>query len=273
MAATTSSMAASGIAVAARSSMSGAASRCSDSSACTRTLAWCWNPTSCLITCPQCSSSQPSLPRLQQTRPPGTPHRARTSAGSPYVPGSLLKQADRVRLPQPRQPVVHPVHDPKRLSARGEHVEAREPPEEAVDEIGDGGHNVLAVVEYYQDISVGKPLGERVLVRRPPDRCIPSWAATSLATRSADRSEASQTTNTPSGNRADDSAATARASAVLPTPAGPVSVVNGTDATLSATSAISRSLPTSPPVLTTEVSQTPRRAGTPILGAVVIRRP
>ena len=127
---------------------------------------------------------------------------------------------------------------------------------EVVDEIGHRRHDVLAVVEHQQDIAIGQPLGERVLVRLAPDRCMPTWAATSPATRSADRNEASQTTNTPSGNRADDAAATARASAVLPTPPGPVTVVNGTDATISATSAISRSLPTSPPVLTTEVSQT-----------------
>ena len=63
--------------------------------------------------------------------------------------------------------------------------------------------------------------------------------------RSADRNEASQTTNTPSGKRADDSAATANATAVLPTPPGPVTVVNANDATLLATSAISRSRPTS----------------------------
>ncbi len=98
----------------------------------------------------------------QFTRPIAVERSLCTSAGS------LLKQADRVRLRQPRQPVVHLVHDPQRLSTRGEHVEAREPPEEAVDEIGDGGHNVLAVVEHYQDISVGKPLGERVLVRAAP---------------------------------------------------------------------------------------------------------
>ena len=79
----------------------------------------------------------------------------------------------------------------------------------------------------------------------PPERCSPTCAATSPTTRSADRSAASQTTNTPSGNRADESAATASAKAVFPTPPGPVTVVIGTDATLSATSAISRSLPTS----------------------------
>src|SRR3984893_17396590 len=62
---------------------------------------------------------------------------------------------------------------------------------------------------------------------------------------SADRKEASQTTNTPSGNCAADAAATASASAVLPTPPGPVTVVNGVSATSSITSAISRSLPTS----------------------------
>ena len=79
----------------------------------------------------------------------------------------------------------------------------------------------------------------------PPERSSPTCAATSPATRSADRNEASQTTNTPSGNLADDSAATASANAVLPTPPGPVTVVNGTDATLSASSAISLSLPIS----------------------------
>src|SRR5690606_19155347 len=42
-----------------------------------------------------------------------------------------------------------------------------------------------------------------------------------------------------------DATASASASAVLPTPPAPVNVVNGTDATLPATSAISRSLPTS----------------------------
>jgi hypothetical protein len=79
----------------------------------------------------------------------------------------------------------------------------------------------------------------------PPERCSPTCVATSPATRSADRSDASQTTKTPSGNLADDSAATASANAVLPTPPGPVTVVNGTDATVSAISAISLSLPTS----------------------------
>ena len=44
--------------------------------------------------------------------------------------------------------------------------------------------------------------------------------------RSADRNDASQTTNTPSGKCADDAAATASATAVLPTPPGPVTVVN-----------------------------------------------
>src|ERR1700689_4304632 len=63
---------------------------------------------------------------------------------------------------------------------------------------------------------------------------------------SADRKDASQTTNTASGNCAADAAATACASAVLPTPPGPVTVVNGVSATLSITSASSRSLPTSP---------------------------
>ena len=63
---------------------------------------------------------------------------------------------------------------------------------------------------------------------------------------SADRKEASQTTNTPSGNCAADAAATASASAVLPTPPGPVTVVNGVNATLSITSAISAVPPHQP---------------------------
>ena len=62
---------------------------------------------------------------------------------------------------------------------------------------------------------------------------------------SADRKEPSQTTNTPSGNCGAAAAATVRASAVLPTPPGPISVVNGVDTMRSITSAISRSLPSS----------------------------
>ena len=58
------------------------------------------------------------------------------------------------------------------------------------------------------------------------------------------------------GNRADDSAATASANAALPTPPGPVNVVNGTDATVSATSTISRSLPTNRRDRTTVILRT-----------------
>ncbi len=74
---------------------------------------------------------------------------------------------------------------------------------------------------------------------------MPTCAATSPATRSADRNAASQTTNTPSGKCADEAEATASANAVFPTPPGPVTVVNEEEATISAISASSRSLPTS----------------------------
>lgn len=74
---------------------------------------------------------------------------------------------------------------------------------------------------------------------------MPTCAATSPVTRSADRNDASQTTNTPSGKCAAEAAAAASATAVFPTPPGPVTVVNEDEVTVSAISASSRSLPTS----------------------------
>ena len=62
---------------------------------------------------------------------------------------------------------------------------------------------------------------------------------------SVERTEASQTTKTPSGNWGAAAAATASASAVFPTPPGPVTVVNGVNAMRSISSTISKSLPTS----------------------------
>ena len=35
---------------------------------------------------------------------------------------------------------------------------------QALDEIGHGGHHVLAVVQHEQDVTLGQPLGERALV-------------------------------------------------------------------------------------------------------------
>ena len=74
---------------------------------------------------------------------------------------------------------------------------------------------------------------------------MPTCAATSPATRSADRNDASQTTNTPSGKCADELAAMASANAVFPTPPGPVTVVNGEEVIVSAISVRSPVLPTS----------------------------
>src|SRR5690348_1848859 len=74
---------------------------------------------------------------------------------------------------------------------------------------------------------------------------MPTCAATSPATRSADRNDASQTTNTPSGKFADEAAMTASDNAVFPTPPGPLTVVSEEELMVSATSASSRSLPTS----------------------------
>src|SRR5262249_7055255 len=54
-----------------------------------------------------------------------------------------------------------------------------------------------------------------------------------------------QTTVTPPGKSREQAAATAIASAVLPTPPGPSRVVTGAEVTLSLTSRISLSLPTS----------------------------
>src|SRR4051795_5828418 len=88
---------------------------------------------------------------------------------------------------------------------------------------------------------------------------MPTCAAISPATRSADRNDASQTTNTPSAKCLDDAAATASANAVFPTPPGPVTVVNEEEVMVSAISASSRSLPTSR-------RERPAPGGEPVVG-------
>src|SRR4029077_13819910 len=88
---------------------------------------------------------------------------------------------------------------------------------------------------------------------------MPTCAATSPTTRSAERNDASQTTNTPPGKCADEAAATVSANAVFPTPPGPVTVVNEEELMVSAISASSRSLPTSR-------RERPAPGGGPVLG-------
>jgi hypothetical protein len=51
-----------------------------------------------------------------------------------------------------------------RLSARRQHAKPRQARGEGVDQVGDGRHHVLAVVEHEQNVPIGQPLGERVLV-------------------------------------------------------------------------------------------------------------
>jgi len=104
---------------------------------------------------------------------------------------------------------------------------------------------VLAVVEQQQDVTLCEPLRKRVRIRPSARLGKPNAAATAAPTSSAERSEPSHTATTPSGKCSALEAATVIASAVLPTPPGPISVVTDEDTTLSVTSATSRSLPTS----------------------------
>ena len=64
--------------------------------------------------------------------------------------------------------VAQLVQGPQRLPTGREHTKAWEPSGEVFDEVGHGGHDVLAVVEHEQDITFGQPLGERILVGLTP---------------------------------------------------------------------------------------------------------
>ena len=90
--------------------------------------------------------------------------------------GALSKQANRrarvdlspacvgARHRQRCQSAVQFVRDPQRLATRREHVQAREPSGELLDELGHRRHDVFAVVDHEQEIPVRQPAGERVHV-------------------------------------------------------------------------------------------------------------
>ena len=60
------------------------------------------------------------------------------------------------------QSVVQLVHDPQRLATRREHVQAREPSDQLLDELGHRRDDMLAVVEHEQQITIRQPSGERI---------------------------------------------------------------------------------------------------------------
>ena len=52
--------------------------------------------------------------------------------------------------------------DPQRLATRRKHMQAREPSDELLDELGHRRDDVLTVVEHEQEITVRQPPGERI---------------------------------------------------------------------------------------------------------------
>ena len=104
---------------------------------------------------------------------------------------------------------------------------------------------MLAVVDHEQHIAFGQPTGERIFGELPA-RPRQSELNRHLGRNEIGRPQRAQpTTVTPPGKSRAQVAATAIASAVLPTPPGPSKVVTGADVTLSVTSRSSPSLPTS----------------------------
>lgn len=100
---------------------------------------------------------------------------------------------------------------------------------------------MLAVVDHEEHIAVGQPVGERILVRlstRPRQPELRRYFG-------GDEVRGPERAEPPPGKSREQAAATVIASAVLPTPPGPSSVVTGAEVTLSLTSRISLSLPTS----------------------------
>ena len=78
--------------------------------------------------------------------------------------GDLLEARVRTNHGQRSKPVGHLAVDPQWLSTGRENSKPRESRRQRGDEIGDGGHDVLAVVDHEQHIAFGEPASERVLV-------------------------------------------------------------------------------------------------------------
>ena len=97
--------------------------------------------------------------------------RARTGALSEQLNRAarrdLLEARVRTHHGQRSKPVGHLAVDPQRLSTRRENAKPRESRRQRRGEIGDGGHDVLAVVDHQQHIAFGEPARERVFVGLP----------------------------------------------------------------------------------------------------------
>ena len=71
----------------------------------------------------------------------------------------LLEARVRTDHGQRGEPVGHLAVDPQRLSTRRENSKTGQSRRQRGDEIGDGGHDVLAVVDHEQHIAFGQPVG------------------------------------------------------------------------------------------------------------------
>ena len=79
----------------------------------------------------------------------------------------LLEAHVRTHHGQRSKPVGHLAVDPQGLSTGRENAKPRQSRRQRGGEIGDGGHDVLAVVDHEQHIAFGEPARERVLVGLP----------------------------------------------------------------------------------------------------------
>jgi hypothetical protein len=111
--------------------------------------------------------SEQTAGALGVERPKCTRTRALSEQLNRRARPELLEARVRSNHGQRSKPIGHLTVDPQRFSARRENPKAWKARGQPVDEIGDGGHHVLAVVDHEQDIAFGEPVGERVFVGLP----------------------------------------------------------------------------------------------------------
>lgn len=99
------------------------------------------------------------------------PARTRTGALSEQLNRGarrdLLEARVRTNHRQRGESVGQLAVDPQWLSTRRENSKTGKSRRQRFEEIGDGGHDVLAVVDHEEHIAFGQPAGERILVGLP----------------------------------------------------------------------------------------------------------
>ena len=151
--------------------------------------------------------------------------RARTGALSEQLNRGarrdLLEARVRPDHGQRGESVGHLAVDPQRLSTRREDSKTRESRRQRVDEIGDGGDHVLAVVDHEQHVALGEPARERILVGLPTRPRQPELGGHLGRDEIGRPQRAEPNDGHAAGKVPEHAAATVIASAVLPTPPGP----------------------------------------------------